>query len=220
MTNDSTDSIREGFTQRAGAGDDPRLNWWRDARFGMFIHWGLYALPAGAWQGQAVPGIGEWIMHRARIPVVEYEQLARQFNPVMFDAAEWVGLAKAAGQRYLVITAKHHDGFCLFKSTVTPYNIVDATPFGRDPLKELADACQDQGIKLGFYYSQTQDWHHPDGDGNDWDFDEATKDFAGYIERSRLGHRVRFPWVSSCVWGGGAGGLPASASMAQCRRNW
>ncbi|HZW31271.1 MAG TPA: alpha-L-fucosidase [Isosphaeraceae bacterium] len=177
-----TSAIREGSGQRPGARQDPRLAWWRAARFGMFIHWGLYAIPAGIWNGQEVPGIGEWIMHRARIPVREYEQLARQFNPTRFNAAEWVSLARRAGQRYIVITAKHHDGFCMFDSQVTTYDIVDATPFGRDPLKELAAECQRQGIRLGFYYSQTQDWHHPDGDGNDWDYDESRKDFAGYLE--------------------------------------
>ena len=111
-------------------------------------------------------------MHRARIPVVEYEPLAAQFNPVRFDAREWVSLAKAAGQRYFVITAKHHDGFCMYRTALTRYNIVDATPFGRDPMAELAAECARQGIPFGFYYSQTQDWHHPGGDGNDWDYDE------------------------------------------------
>lgn len=159
-----------------------RLDWWRDARFGLFIHWGLYAIPAGEWHGQPIPGIGEWIMLRARIPVHEYEQLARQFNPVSFDADAWVQLAKRAGQKYLVITAKHHDGFCMFDSKLTNYNTVNATPFGRDPMRELAAACQKHGIRLCFYYSQTQDWHHPDGDGNDWDYYEVRKDFAGYVE--------------------------------------
>ena len=176
------DAIREERGQRKDAWQDPRLEWWREARFGMFIHWGLYAVPAGEWKGEAIPGIGEWIMYRARIPVAEYELLAKQFNPVEFDAAEWVSLAKRAGQKYLVITAKHHDGFCLFKSAVTDYSIVDATPFGRDVLKELAAECDKQGIKLGFYYSQTQDWHHPDGDGTDWDYDVDKKDFGGYID--------------------------------------
>lgn len=176
------EAIRQERGQRADARQDPRLDWWREARFGMFIHWGLYAIPAGEWHGQKIPGIGEWIMYRARIPVAEYEQLAKQFNPVKFNAAEWVSLAKKAGQKYLVITSKHHDGFCMYKSDLTGYNIVDATPFGRDPLKELAAECQKQGLKLGFYYSQTQDWRHPDGDGNDWDYDETQKDFAGYIE--------------------------------------
>ena len=147
----------------------------------MFIHWGLYAIPAGVWKQQEIPGIGEWIMHSARIPVTEYEQLAPQFNPMQFDAAEWVSLAKNAGQKYLVITSKHHDGFCMFDSTLTDYTIVDASPFGRDPMKELAAECARQGVKFGFYYSQTQDWHHPDGDGNDWDYDETKKDFDGYI---------------------------------------
>ncbi len=175
--------IRQSSGQRPEARRDPRLNWWRDAKFGMFVHWGLYAIPAGVWKGEEIPGIGEWIMYRARIPVREYEQLAKQFNPVKFDAAEWVSLARRAGQKYLVITSKHHDGFCMFDSKVTDYDIVDATPFGRDPLKELAAECQRQGIRLGFYYSQTQDWHHPDGDGNDWDYDESKKDFDGYLER-------------------------------------
>ncbi|MGH2369338.1 MAG: alpha-L-fucosidase [Chloroflexota bacterium] len=182
--------VRAGAGQRVGAKQDPRLDWWREARFGMFIHWGLYAIPAGEWKGQRIPGIGEWIMYRARIPVKEYEQLARQFNPVKFDAAAWVSLAKRAGQKYLVITSKHHDGFCIFDSQVTDYDIVHATPFGRDPLKELAAECQKQGVKLGFYHSQTQDWHHPNGDGNDWDYVEAEKDFDGYV-RNYVAPQVR-----------------------------
>jgi alpha-L-fucosidase len=176
-------AIRLGAEQRADARRDPRLEWFRNARFGLFIHWGLYAIPAGEWQGRQIPGIGEWIMHRARIPVAEYELLARQFNPVKFDADAWAALARRAGQRYLVITAKHHDGFCMFDSKVTEYDIVDATPFGRDPMRDLSAACQRHGIRLCFYYSQTQDWHHPNGDGNDWDFDEVSKDFDGYVQR-------------------------------------
>ena len=175
-------AISESRGQREGAQQDPRLDWWRDAKFGMFIHWGLYAIPAGVWKGKEIPGIGEWIMYRDRIPVVEYQQLAKQFNPVKFNATEWVSLAKSAGQKYIVITSKHHDGFCMFKSEVGDYNVVDATPFGRDPMKELTHECQKQGIKLGFYYSQTQDWHHPNGDGNNWDYDKERKDFAGYID--------------------------------------
>ncbi|MCJ7738165.1 MAG: alpha-L-fucosidase [Anaerolineae bacterium] len=179
---DSTDAIRAARTQRVGANQEPRLKWWRDARFGMFIHWGLYSGPAGQWKGERVSGLGEWIMYQARIPAKEYEMLADHFNPGEFDAAEWVSLAKRAGQRYLVITAKHHDGFCLFKTSVTDYNVVDSTPFGRDPMIELAEECEKQGLKFGFYYSQTQDWHHPGGHGNDWDYDASRKDFASYIE--------------------------------------
>ncbi len=174
-------AIDPARSQREGARTDPRLDWWREAKFGMFIHWGLYAIPAGKWQGHEIPGIGEWIMYRAEIPVAEYEKLAPEFNPVKFDAAEWVGLAKRAGQKYLVLTTKHHDGFCLFKSQHTDYNIVDATPFKRDVVKELAEECKRQGIKMGFYYSQTQDWHHPDGDGNYWDYDATKQNFDSYI---------------------------------------
>ncbi|MCL4833660.1 MAG: alpha-L-fucosidase [Caldilineaceae bacterium] len=168
--------------QRPEARTDPRLDWWRADKFGLFIHWGLYAIPAGIWKGRAIPGIGEWIMHRAQIPVAEYEQLAAQFNPVQFDAAAWVAMAKQAGMKYIVITSKHHDGFCLFQSAQTNYNIVDATPFGRDVLAELAAECKKQDMRLGFYYSQTQDWHHPGGDGNDWDFTPSPGAFADYID--------------------------------------
>ena len=125
--------------------------WYQDARLGMFIHWGAYSLL----------GQGEWVMQNRNIPVETYEWLASTFNPVKFDAAAWVGLAKSAGMRYITITARHHDGFSMFGSRVTPYNIVDWTAFKRDPLRELADECGRQGIKLFFYYSQL-DWHHPD----------------------------------------------------------
>ena len=141
-----------------------RMAWWRDARFGMFIHWGLYALPAGEWQGTKVPVYSEWLMHEAKISVAEYAQLTNQFNPTRFDADQWVCLAKNAGMKYVIITAKHHDGFAMFHSAVSRFNIADATPFKRDPLKELADACKKHGLRLGFYYSQNQDWSHPGGD--------------------------------------------------------
>ncbi len=142
---------------------DQKIEWWREARFGMFIHWGLYAVPAGEWDGKEVPGISEWIMLRAGIPVKEYEKLAQQFNPVKFDAEKWVLLAKNAGMKYIVITSKHHDGFAMFQSKASNYNIYDATPFKRDPLMELAAACRKHGIRLGFYYSQAQDWHEAGG---------------------------------------------------------
>jgi len=160
---------------------DKHMAWWREARFGMFIHWGLYAIPAGVWRGRCIPGIGEWIMYNARIPVREYEKLAEKFNPTKFDARKWVRIAKEAGMKYIVITAKHHDGFCMFDTKYTDYNIVKATPFRRDPLKELAEACKDEGIRLGFYYSQTLDWHHPNGMGNDWDYDLSKQNFIEYL---------------------------------------
>ncbi len=139
---------------------DARMKWWRDARFGMFIHWGLYAVPAGTWKDKPVGGIGEWIMNSANIPVAEYEQLAKQFNPVKYDPAEWARLAKEAGIKYVVITSKHHDGFCLFDSKVTDYDIVDASPYGKCLLKPLADECRKQGLKFCVYHS-IMDWHHP-----------------------------------------------------------
>jgi alpha-L-fucosidase len=142
---------------------DARMKWFREARFGMFIHWGLYSIPAGVWDGKPVPSIGEWIMNRASIPVADYKALAPKFNPTGFSAHDIVALAKAAGMKYIVITAKHHDGFAMFDSKADPFNIVAATPFHRDPLKELAEECRKQGIKLGFYYSQDQDWTAPGG---------------------------------------------------------
>jgi len=140
-----------------------RMQWWREARFGMFIHWGVYAVPAGEFRGQKINNIGEWIMNRGKIPVAEYQQFAQQFNPVLYDPEAWVKAAKDAGMKYIVITAKHHDGFALFDSKASKWNVVDATPFKKDLLKPLADACRRNGIKLGFYYSQAQDWTNPGG---------------------------------------------------------
>ncbi|HKE23303.1 MAG TPA: alpha-L-fucosidase [Bryobacteraceae bacterium] len=166
----------------APASQDAKMKWFRDAKFGLFIHWGLYSIPAGEWKGQPIAGIGEWIMNRAKIPVTEYEQLATQFNPVKFDAEAWVQMAQDAGMKYIVITSKHHDGFAMYHSAVTKYNIYDATPFHRDPLKELAAACAKHGIKFGFYYSQSQDWHEPNGAGNTWDFGpDDKKDYDQYL---------------------------------------
>ena len=139
---------------------DERMRWWRDARFGMFIHWGLYAVPAGEYNGKRSERIGEWIMEWANIPRAEYEKFASQFNPVNFDAKEWVRIAKDAGMKYIVITSKHHDGFSMYNSDVSNYDIVDSTPFKRDPIKELADEAKRQGLVFCFYYS-ILDWHHP-----------------------------------------------------------
>jgi alpha-L-fucosidase len=160
---------------------DERMKWWRDARFGLFIHWGLYAIPAGEWKGQEIAGIGEWIMKRARIPAIEYRQLAGQFNPLKFDAKEFVAVAKNAGMKYITITSKHHDGFAMFHSKASKYNIVDATPYGKDVIKALADECHKQGIKICFYYSQSRDWNEPNGLDNDWDF-PAERNFQKYLD--------------------------------------
>jgi alpha-L-fucosidase len=158
-------------SEETPAQHDARMKWWREARFGLFIHWGIYSVPAGTWNGKQIQGIGEWIQNKGKIPVADYAKFAEQFNPVKFDADAWVKLAKAAGMKYIVITSKHHDGFAMFKSDASPYNIVDATPFKRDPIKEIAAACQKYGIKLGLYYSQAQDWHHAGGAarGGHWD---------------------------------------------------
>jgi len=167
----------------AEAERDRRLKWFREARFGMMIHWGLYAVPAGEWKGKLIPGLGEWIMNRAKIPVAEYEQLTQQFNPAAFDADAWVRLARDAGMKYIVITSKHHDGFAMYHSRVSRYNVYDATPFKRDVMKELAEACRKYGLRLCFYYSQTQDWHERDAVGNDWDWPaDRKRDFQRYLD--------------------------------------
>lgn len=180
---------QEQVKDMAALKQDAKMKWWRDARFGMFIHWGLYSIPAGEWKGEQIPGISEWIMYRARIPVAEYEKLSGQFDPQKYDAEKWVKMAKEAGMKYIVITSKHHDGFAMFHSNASKYNIVDATPFDRDPLKELADACKKHGMRLGFYYSQAQDWHEPGGSyaGIDrgmayWDTTVIREPLMNYIE--------------------------------------
>lgn len=171
--------------------------WFRFAGFGMMVHWGLYALPAGEWKGERMPFIGEWAQSYFRIPNEQYHRLAGAFNPVLFSAEEWVLLARRAGMRYIVVTAKHHDGFALYQSKADAFNLHDATPFGRDAVAELAEACHKHGVKLGLYYSQDLDWSHPDGGGylrghtncgvmswtNDWDYpDNGKKAYARCFE--------------------------------------
>lgn len=162
-----------------------RMAWWRDARFGMFIHWGAYAVPAGKYEGKKVDGIGEWIMRNAKIPVDVYEQYAREFNPTAFNAEDWVAVMKNAGMKYMVITSKHHDGFCLWDSDVSNYDIVDFSPYGKDILKALSDACKAQRIKFGLYHS-IMDWHHPDAHADTYAGGEPSENneerFADYFE--------------------------------------
>lgn len=167
--------------------------WFKEAGYGMMVHWGLYSLLAGEYRGRQVRNYSEWAQSYFRIPNAEYGQLAKAFNPVYFDAEEWVKLAKEVGMKYFVVTSKHHDGFALFHSKADRYNVVDATPFGRDVIAELGEACYKHGLKLGLYYSQDLDWHEPHGGGylsnhiensgtswdNSWDFpDAAKKDFS------------------------------------------
>ncbi|MBI9060699.1 MAG: alpha-L-fucosidase [Marinilabiliaceae bacterium] len=134
-----------------------KMEWWREAKFGMFIHFGLYSIPAGEYNGEQIPGYSEWLMELARIPVIDYKQYANQFNPKNFDAEAWVKMAKDAGMKYIVITSKHHDGFALFDSKVSDFDVM-STPFKRDIIKELADACKKLDMPFGLYYSQAQDW--------------------------------------------------------------
>ncbi|MCI8854427.1 MAG: alpha-L-fucosidase [Lachnospiraceae bacterium] len=158
-----------------------KMKWFREAKYGMFVHWGLYAELGGIWNGRHYPHGTEWIMKYARIPVQEYRKLADVFNPVDFDPEEWVEKAVRYGVKYLCFTAKHHDGFAMYDSKVSDYNIMH-TPFGRDVVKELSQACRRHGIIFCVYYSQMQDWEDPNGSGNDWDYVEAEKDFRIYFE--------------------------------------
>lgn len=161
-------------TSKKTSDQEDRLKWFKDAKFGMVIHWGPYSQLAGEWNGHKEPpgkGIAEWIMKDFKIPVNEYRDLAHKLNPVKFNAREWVRLAKATGMKYIIMTAKHHDGFAMYHSIVSKYNIVDWTSFKRDPLKELSDACAEEGIKFCVYYSHREDWDDPGGYGNNWDYD-------------------------------------------------
>ena len=169
------------------------IEWFREAKYGMMVHFGLYSMLAGEYRGRRTPyDYGEWIQSAFAIPNREMEQLAGAFNPVYFNAEEWVKLAKECGMTYFVVTSKHHEGFALFDSDCDAYNIKKATPFGRDLIAELAEACYKHGLKLGLYYSQELDWHHPHGGGydkttgcagtawyNNWDFPGAdNKDYS------------------------------------------
>ena len=164
----------------------PDSQWFRDAKFGIFMHWGLYSALGNDWQGKSYYGSGEWLMNRAKIPAAEYARVAAGFNPTNFNAKEWARFVKDTGARYLVITAKHHEGFAMFDSKASPFNIVDATPYHQDPMVALADACRRQGLKFGFYYSQFLDWHEPNGGGNTWDFPKATKDYKRYYAEKSI----------------------------------
>jgi len=146
--------------------DDSHMEWWRDARYGMFIHWGLYSVAGGEWKGEDYGkeeggASAEWLMDRAKISSEEYRNtLAPKFNPTQFDAKAWVSIAKTAGMKYMVITSKHHDGFALFETEASDYDVMDASPFKRDIIKELSEECAKQGLRFGVYYSQNQDWYH------------------------------------------------------------
>jgi len=178
-------SFSSVFAQKSKA-DDPKMDWWKEAKFGMFIHWGLYSIPAGEWNGKRTTNIAEWILNDLKIPVGEYKAYAKQFNPTKFNAEKFVLLAKEAGMKYMVLTAKHHEGFAMFKSS-DPFNIVDATPYKRDVVQQLADACKKHNMPFGLYYSQAQDWTHLGGGmyGKHWDQAQEGS-FEKYIDEVSL----------------------------------
>jgi len=152
------------LTAQQSQADRDRLAWWHEAKFGMFVHWGVYSLYGGVYNGhRQARGDAAWILNRCKIPVAEYREKGKEFNPGNYDPDKWVRMAKDAGMKYLIIGAKHHDGFALFDTEASDWDVVDATPYGKDLLKPLADACHKQGIKLGFYYSQAVDWTNPGG---------------------------------------------------------
>jgi alpha-L-fucosidase len=164
-----------GTGRETPAQRDARMKWCREARFGMFIHWNVSCVPGGVYHGKHNRFVGEWIMHDEKISMAEYRSYARRFNPVKFNAEKWVLLAKEAGMKYIVFTAKHHDGFAMYPSRFSAWNIVDATRFKRDPIKELSAACQKHGLRLGLYYSQAMDWNNPGAavPGGIWDKAQA-----------------------------------------------
>lgn len=176
----------ERWSKEAFSKSNKNIKWFAEAKFGLFIHWGLYSKLEGEWKGTRYYGSGEWIMNQAKIPAKEYAKVANDFNPVDFNADEWATLAKDAGIKYMVITAKHHEGFSMFDSKVTQFDIVDASPFKRDPMKELSIACRKAGIQFGFYYSQFLDWHEPNGGGNNLDFDEKNKNYQKYYQQKAV----------------------------------
>ncbi|MGH7952629.1 MAG: alpha-L-fucosidase, partial [Limisphaerales bacterium] len=154
-----------------------RLAWWRNARFGMFIHWGVYSYLGGTWHGQPVHGYAEHIQRIMKIPIPVYrKEVAGNFDPTNFNADEWVRMARDAGMKYIVITAKHHDGFAMWPTKVNDYNVMDATPWHHDPMKDLKAACDKYGLKFGFYYSQAFDWGNSNAPGNDWEFNNPGGD--------------------------------------------
>ena len=161
----------QGSTPSVDPGHDVKMKWFRDAHFGMFIHFGLYSQYGGVWKGKIkkINNCAEWMMLAARAPRLEYAKAAETFNPTSFDADAWASAAHNAGVKYIIITTKHHEGFALFDSDASSYNIVDATPFKRDLISELVKACRKYGVRIGFYYSQNLDWYHPGGGGGGWD---------------------------------------------------
>lgn len=174
--------------------------WFQKAKYGLFIHWGLYCMLGGIWQGKQTPFGSEWIMRNRKIPLSEYKKLTSEFNPQNFCALDYVKKAKKWGMKYIVLTAKHHDGFAMYNSKVSDYTIMN-TPYGKDIVRQFADACAQENMVFGIYYSQMQDWEDPNGDGNDWDFNPAEKRFETYFNQKVI------PQVRELLTGYGKIGL-------------
>jgi len=170
------DEAVKGWWSRSMTTHDQRIQWWKNARFGMFIHWGIYSLPGGEWHGHKVGGYAEHLMRKEKISRAAYLEVAHQFDPIRFNADEWVRAAKYAGMNYLIITSKHHDGFAMYNSDVSDFNIMKQTAWKHDPMMDLAAACRKYGVRFGFYYSHAFDWEHPEAPGNDWEYNNPGGD--------------------------------------------
>lgn len=169
------DEAKNGWWTASMKTSGQRLQWWKDAKFGMFVHWGIYSLPGGEWKGKEVTGYAEHLMRKEKITKAEYLDIAKKFTIEKFDADEWMRIAKRAGMGYFIVTAKHHDGFAMYDSKFSDFDM-SQTPFKRDPMAELAAAAKKYDIRFGFYYSHAFDWEHPDAPGNDWEFDNPGGD--------------------------------------------
>jgi alpha-L-fucosidase len=174
--NKMLNEANNGWWKKSMLTHDQRIEWWREAKFGMFIHWGVYSEAGGEWKGKEVGGYVSHLMRKEKVTKADYLKLAAKFNPQKFDAEKWVRTAKNAGMRYLVITAKHHDGFAMYPSDYSDFDIRDKTPFKRDPMAELKAACEKFGLKFGFYYSHAFDWEDPNAPGNDWEYNNPGGD--------------------------------------------
>jgi alpha-L-fucosidase len=182
VLNAAANESPDPYTNETREQRDERLSWFNDARFGMFIHWGVYSVPAGKYKGREIPSDSCFIMEKTKMPLTDYHAFAAQFNPTQYDPDAWVRMAKDAGMKYIVITTKHHDGFALFDSKVSEWDMIDATPYGKDVIAPLAEACRKHGMKLGFYYSQCEDWGNTGGGVRAGKWDPLQEgDFMDYI---------------------------------------
>lgn len=178
--------MENSWDKNISRNEHPNIQWFKDAKFGLFIHWGLYSKLGGVWMDKNYYGSGEWIMNVAKANADAYAEEAANMDLSDYNPEEWAILAKKAGIKYVVITAKHHEGFTMYDSKVSDFTIVKSTKYGKDPMLPLSQKIREQGIEFGFYYSQFLDWHEPNGGGNRWDFDESKKDYQEYYSRKAI----------------------------------